>query len=262
MRVGFFQSAPLFGEVSHNLDTIVATLDQADADLIVLPELCASGYQFVSQQEVMTLSESVPNGLTTQRLIDLAKRRRMTIVAGLPERAGSACYNAAVVVGPSGFIGCYRKTHLFFEETLFFTPGDTGFQVWDIGLAKIGAMICFDWYYPEAARTLAIKGAEIICHPSNLILPNCPDSMPVRCLENRVFAITCNRTGSEGRGGKDQLTFIGNSEVVAPNGAILHRAPQDQEELYFVEIDHADARNKALTRYNDLLRDRRESLYR
>ena len=262
MRVGFFQFAPLFGEVENNLGKIVATLDQTDADLIVLPELCASGYQFVSQQEVTTLSESVPNGPTTQRLIELAKRRRMTIVAGLPERAGSACYNAAVVVGPSGFIGCYRKTHLFFEETLFFTPGDTGFQVWDIGLAKIGAMICFDWYYPEAARTLTIKGAEIICHPSNLILPNCPDSMPVRCLENRVFAITCNRTGSEGRGGKDQLTFIGNSEVVAPNGAILHRAPQDQEELYFVEIDPADARNKALTRYNDLLRDRRESLYR
>ena len=89
----------------------------------------------------------------------------MVIVAGLPERAGAACYNSAVVVGPSGFIGCYRKTHLFFEETLFFTPGDTGFQVWDIGLAKIGVMICFDWYYPEAARTLALKGAEIICHP-------------------------------------------------------------------------------------------------
>ena len=262
MRVGFFQFDPQFGAVSHNLDKIVDRLAQTDADLIVLPELCASGYQFVSQEEANRLSESVPNGPTTQRLIDLAKRRRMTIVAGLPERAGSVCYNSAVVVGPSGFIGCYRKTHLFFEETLFFTPGDTGFQVWDIGLAKIGTMICFDWYYPEAARTLALKGAEIICHPSNLILPNCPDSMPVRCLENRVFAITCNRTGSETRGGKDQLTFIGSSEVVAPKGAILHRAPRDQEELYIVEINPADARNKALTRYNDLLRDRRESLYR
>jgi predicted amidohydrolase len=252
MRVGFFQFAPRFGQVSHNLDKIVESLDRTDADLIVLPELCASGYQFLSQEEVIGLSESVPSGPTTQRLIDLAKRRRMTIVAGLPERAGSACYNSAVVVGPSGFIGCYRKTHLFFEETLFFTPGDTGFQVWDIGPAKIGVMICFDWYYPEAARTLALKGAEIICHPSNLVLPNCPDSI----------AITCNRTGSEARSGKNQLTFIGNSEIVVPNGAILHRAPRDQEELCIVEIDPADARNKALTRYNDLLRDRRESLYR
>jgi predicted amidohydrolase len=261
MRVGFFQFIPLFGEVSHNLDRVVDTLDRADADLIVLPELFASGYQFLSQQEVITLSEPVPNGPTTQRLIDLARRRRMVIVAGLPERAGAICYNSAVVVGPSGFIGCYRKAHLFCEETLLFAPGDTGFQVWDIGLAKIGVMICFDWYYPEAARTLALKGAEIICHPSNLVLPDCPDSMPVRCRENRVFAITSNRTGSEARGGKDQLTFIGNSEVVSPRGAILHRALRDQEELCIVEIDPADARNKALTPYNDLFRDRRESLY-
>jgi predicted amidohydrolase len=229
---------------------------------MVLPELFASGYQFVSQDEVMQLAESVPDGPTTRRLVELAKRRRMVIVAGLPERAGLACYNSAVVVGPSGFIGCYRKTHLFFEETLFFKPGDTGFQVWDIGTAKIGVMICFDWYYPEAARTLALKGAEIICHPSNLVLPDCPDSMPVRCLENRVFAITCNRSGIEARGGKDPLTFIGNSEVVAPRGAILHRASRDQEELCIVEIDPDDARDKALTAYNDLLRDRRESLYR
>ncbi len=262
MRIGFFQFAPRFGEVSHNLARVVETLDQADADLMVLPELFASGYQFVSKQEAIALSESVPDGPTTQQLIALAKRRRMVIVAGLAEHERGACYNSAVVVGPSGFIGCYRKTHLFFEETLFFTPGDTGFQVWDIGPAKIGVMICFDWYYPEAARTLALRGAEIICHPSNLILPNCPDSMPVRCLENRVFAITCNRTGSEARGGKDQLTFIGNSEVVAPKGAILHRAPREQEELGIVEIDPADARNKSLTPYNDLLRDRRQSLYR
>jgi predicted amidohydrolase len=262
MRVGFYQYEPQFGEVAKNLDAVAAALEQTEADLIVLPELFASGYQFVSQDEVMQLAETVPDGPTTRRLIELAKRRRMVIIGGLPERAGDVCYNSAVVVGPSGFIGCYRKTHLFFEETLFFTPGDTGFQVWDIGSAKIGVMICFDWYYPEAARTLALKGAEIVCHPSNLVLPDCPDSMPIRCLENRVFAITCNRIGSEARGGKEPLKFIGNSEVVAPRGAILHRAPRDHEELCVVEIDPAEARNKALTAYNDLLRDRREALYR
>jgi predicted amidohydrolase len=261
MRVGYYQNHPEFGKVAENLDRIAATLDTAEADLLVLPELCASGYQFVSTEEVRELAEAVPGGLTTTRLLEIAKRRQMVIVAGLPERAGTAIYNSAVVVGPQGFIGCYRKTHLFFEETLFFAPGDTGFQVWDIGVAKIGVMICFDWYYPEAARTLALKGAEIICHPSNLVLPHCPDSMPVRCLENRVFAITSNRTGSEARHGKDRLTYIGNSEVVTPRGAILHRAPPDQEALCVVEIDPADARNKSITPYNDLLRDRREALY-
>ena len=262
MRVGYYQNNPEFGKVGDNLDRISVKLDEVEADLLVLPEFCASGYQFVSQEEVKGLAEPVPDGATTQRLIEIARQKQMVIVAGLPERSGSAYYNSAVAVGPQGFIGCYRKTHLFFEETLFFAPGDTGFQVWDIGQAKIGVMICFDWYYPEAARTLALNGAEIICHPSNLVLPNCPDSMPVRCLENRVFAITCNRTGSETRGGKEPLTYIGNSEVVTPKGTILHRAPRDQEELCIVEIDAAEARNKSVTRYNDLLRDRRECFYR
>lgn len=262
MRVGYYQNYPVFGEVEQNLDRVAAKLDEAETDLLVLPELFATGYQFISKEEVAALAEPVPDGPTTKRLIDLAKTRRMVMVAGLPERAGSAYYNSAVVVGPSGFIGCYRKTHLFFEETLFFTPGDTGLLVWDIGPAKIGVMICFDWYYPESARTLALKGADILCHPSNLVLPNCPDSMPVRCLENRVFAVTCNRIGKEARGGKDPLTYIGHSEIVSPKGVILHRAPRDQEDLCIVEIDPAEARNKAVTPYNDLLRDRRESLYK
>lgn len=262
MRVGFYQSDPQFGEVAANLDVVAAKLEQADADLLVLPELFASGYQFVSREEAQRLAEPVPDGPTVRRLVDIAKRRKMHLVAGLPERSGSVCFNSAVVVGPSGFLGCYRKTHLFYEETQFFTPGDSGFLVWDIGVAKIGVMICFDWYYPEAARTLAIQGAEIICHPSNLVLPNCPDSMPVRCLENRVFAVTCNRIGREARGGKDPLTYIGQSEIVTPKGVIIQRAARDKEELTIIEIDPAEARNKSLNRYNDLLRDRRASLYK
>ena len=262
MRVGFYQFDPQFGEVAKNLDVVTAKLEQADADLIVLPELFASGYQFLSQEEAQQLAEPVPDGPTVRRLVDIAKRRKMHLVAGLPERSGPRCYNSAVVVGPSGFLGCYRKTHLFDEETQCFTPGDSGFLVWDIGSAKIGIMICFDWYYPEAARTLAMLGADIICHPSNLVLPNCPDSMPVRCLENRVFAVTCNRIGREARGGKERLTYIGQSEVVTPKGVIQHRASRDQQELTIVEIDPAQARNKSLNRYNDLLRDRRASLYK
>lgn len=262
MRVGFYQFDPQFGEVAANLDTVTAKLERADADLIVLPELFASGYQFVSQEEAQRLAESVPDGVTVRRLSDLAKRRKMHLVAGLPERSGTRCYNSAVLVGPPGFLGCYRKTHLFYEETQFFSLGDSGFHVWDIGPAKIGVMICFDWYYPEAARTLALQGADILCHPSNLVLPNCPDSMPVRCLENRVFAVTCNRIGSEARGGKERLTYIGQSEIVTPKGLITHRASRDREELTIIDIDPAEARDKALNRYNDLLGDRRPSLYK
>jgi 5-aminopentanamidase len=106
-----------------------------------------------------------------------------------------------------------------------------------------------------------MQGADIICHPSNLVLPNCPDSMPVRCLENRVFAITCNRIGSEARGGKGRLTYIGHSEIVTPKGVIQYRAPRDQEDLAGIDIDPAEARDKSLNPYNDLLRDRRAALY-
>lgn len=261
MRVGYFQFAPAFGEVARNLELVTTRLATVQCDLMVLPELFASGYQFVSKEEVESLAEPVPDGATTKRLIELARDRHMYVVAGLPERQGKVCYNSAVLVGPTGLIGTYRKTHLFFEETLYFTPGDTGFTVWDIGSAKVGMLVCFDWLYPEAARTLALKGADILCHPSNLVLPHCPDAMVTRCLENRVFSITANRIGSEERGGKERLTYIGASEVVTPRGRILHRAPRDQEDLTILDIDPAEARNKALNPYNDLLRDRRKDLY-
>ena len=156
----------------------------------------------------------------------------------------------------------YRKAHLFYEETIVFSPGDTGFQVWDIGVAKVGLLICFDWIYPEAARTLTLLGAEILCHPSNLVLPHCPDAMVTRCLENRVFSITANRIGFDQRGDKERLTFIGNSEIVSPRGRILYRASGDREDLAIIDIDPAEARNKALNHYNDLVRDRRPDLYR
>ena len=261
MRVGFFQFDPMFGNVGGNLDTVVARLAGIQCDLLVLPELFASGYQFSSRAEVEALAEPVPDGQTTQRLVEVARAQHMHLVAGLPERSGGRYYNSAVLVGPSGFLGVYRKTHLFFEETLFFSPGDTGFKVWDIGAARIGILVCFDWYYPESARTLALKGAEILCHPSNLVLAHCPDAMVTRCLENRVFSITANRIGAEERGGKPKLTYIGHSEIVSPQGEILHRASRDKEELSVAEIDPGEARSKSLNRYNDLLKDRRPTLY-
>lgn len=261
MRVGYFQFDPVFGEVKRNLDTVGTRLSRIECELMVLPELFATGYQFVSKEEVGALAEPVPDGPTTRRLIEVARDRTMYVVAGLAERSGDRCYNAAVLVGPQGYLGVYRKAHLFFEEKLYFSTGDTGFGVWDIGQARVGILICFDWFYPEAARTLALKGADILCHPSNLVLPHCPDAMVTRCLENHVFGVTANRIGYEQRGGKDRLTYIGKSEIVSPQGQILHRAASDREELMVLDIDPALARTKSLNPYNDLLRDRPTHLY-
>ena len=262
MKAGLYQFTPEFGEKEKNIETVISAVKDADIDLLVLPEFFATGYQFASAGEVAELSEPVPKGRTAEALSDLAHDKGMYIVAGLPERDGDRYYNSAVLTGPDGFIGVYRKTHLFFEENLYFAPGDTGFRVWDTKIGRIGIMICFDWFFPEAMRTLAVTGADIVAHPSNLVLPFCPDSMPVRCLENRVYAITANRTGTENRKEGQSLTFIGKSEIVSPKGEILVRAPEDRDALLITDIDPQTARDKTLNPFNDLIKDRRPGFYK
>jgi len=261
MKAGFFQFNTAFGKKQENFEKIRRAVSDNATDLLVLPEFFATGYQFISQEEVANLSEPVPQGETTEFLAGLSKERGMYIVAGLPERDGNIFYNSAVLTGPDGFIGLYRKTHLFFEENLFFTPGNSGFRVWDTKIGRIGIMVCFDWFFPESSRTLALRGAEVIAHPSNLVLPYCPQSMPVRCLENRVYAITANRTGREQRGDKPVLTFIGQSQITSPQGEILVRAGIDDELLGTADLDLSRARDKKLNDFNDLLKDRRPALY-
>ncbi len=261
MKTGFFQFAPVFGDIKQNIAKVADTLHSADADLMVLPELFNTGYQFLSKDEATELSEEIPHGFTTRSLIEISTAKKMYIAAGIAERDGEACFNSAVLTGPEGFIGVYRKIHLFYEEKLWFSPGTTGFRVWETEIGAIGIMVCFDWFFPESVRTLALKGADIIAHPSNLVLPYCPEAMVTRCLENRVFAVTANRIGAEKRGDKEELRFIGMSEIVTPRGKILSRASSGEEVLSIAEIDVTDARNKSLNPFNNLFDDRKPDFY-
>ncbi|KAB2834520.1 MAG: acyltransferase [Candidatus Brocadia sp.] len=256
MKVGFLQTSPLFGKKDENLDKVTVTIQSLNADLLVLPELCNTGYQFISREEVLALAESVPEGQTTRALVKLSKEKGMYLVAGLAERENGRCYNSSILVGPHGFIGCYRKLHLFSHEKQWFEPGNRDLEVYDIEKAKVGIMICFDWFFPEVARHLAVKGADIICHPANLVLPYCPQAMITRCIENRVFAITANRIGTEARS-EEALTFIGTSQIVGIKGDVLCRASSDRDEAVIVEIDPKIARDKNVTPMNHLLNDRR-----
>lgn len=260
MKAGFIQFSPIFGDIGRNIDRIETLLLRADADLIVLPELSNTGYFFSSRQEVERLAEEVPYGKTTEALCRLAEAGTVYIVAGLIERSGDQCYNATVLVGPAGYMATYRKIHLFSEENLWFNPGDREPDVHDIGLCRVGMMICFDWIFPETSRILCLKGADVICHSANLVLPYCQDAMVTRCLENRIFAITANRTGVETRGGKS-LYFTGKSQITGPDGLILNRANQESEEVGVVEINIEKAREKSINIYNDLLKDRRTDCY-
>jgi len=260
MRIGFIQFDVQFREKQHNIEKIYQFMEREQADLWVLPELFNTGYCFTSQNELTQLAEDIPNGETTQFLISQAKKKKTNIVAGIAEKNEANYYNSAILVNEQGLIGHYRKIHLFDEEILWFKPGDLPFQVWELKKAKIGMMICFDWIFPEAARTLALNGADIICHPSNLVLPYCQDAMVTRCLENRVFAITANRIGTE-RNGNRELTFTGASQITGVNGEILCHASKDQEEVMFAEIDPQLARNKHATQKNHIFHDRRPEMY-
>ena len=167
-----------------------------------------------------------------------------------------------MVIGPNGYLGKYRKIHLFGTEKNCFDPGNLPLKVFDIGSARVGVMICFDWRFPETARTLALSGADLIAHPSNLVLPHCPQAIITRCLENRVFAVTANRIGTEERISGNPLNFIGQSQVVDPDGNILCRASETKEETKIVEIDIGKSRNKSINSGDNLFTDRRPDLYR
>ena len=261
MRIGVYQSHPVFGDVGSNIERAAQDLPERMADLWVLPELFNTGYQFVSEEEVADLAEEIPGGTTCRAMIDLAAALGAVLVFGMAEKTEQGCYNSAVVAGPGGVAGVYRKIHLFSEEKSLFRPGDTGFRVFDVGRARVGVMVCFDWFFPESARILTLLGADIICHPANLVLPYCQKAMVTRSLENGIYTATANRVGTEARGGKEPLTFTGKSQILDPAGEIMTRLDDKEKGWAVAEMDVERARNKKVGSHNDRLGDRRPNHY-
>ncbi|MFX1356109.1 MAG: nitrilase-related carbon-nitrogen hydrolase [Promethearchaeota archaeon] len=259
MKIGYVQTSPIFGEKNKNFEQVEDLVSNIKADLIVLPELFATGYTFISKEEAYTLGEDL-NGETAEFLKILAKKTGAVIVAGFIEKNEGEIFNSAMIVSNRGLYESYRKLHLYFKEKLWFKPGNRKFHLVELKGMKIGIMICFDWIFPESARTLALLGADIIAHPANLVLPYCQNAMITRCLENRVYAVTANRIGSETRG-SDSFTFTGRSQITSYNGEILSSAPANEIFAEFIEIDIKRPRNKNLNEYNNLFDDRRSNYY-
>lgn len=261
MRIAYVQMKIEFGDKEANLRHAADLIAACPADLYVLPELCNTGYLFASRRQTQELAELIPQGPTCQFLADLTRRHNCFLVAGMAEKTCQSLFNSAALFGPHGFIDVYRKIHLFDEEKICFDPGDKPWRIHDLGMARIGMMICFDWMFPEAMRTLALAGADIVCHAANLVMPYCQDAMITRCLENGVFAVTANRVGQDSQGEKS-LSFTGKSQIVAPRGVLLHRAGEREPVVFAMEIDPALARVKLINARNDLLGDRRPEFYR
>lgn len=258
MKVGFIQFSPIIGKLDLTLQRLDELLKKGkEADLLVLPELCNSGYDFETQEQAIALSESIGDSKFINFLHRKSVEYQLHIVTGFCEKDNDSLYNSSVLIGPTGNLGLYRKTHLFLNEKDYFKPGNTDYSIVDIGICKVGMLICFDWVFPEAWRILALKGADIICHPSNIVLPGlCQRSIPGHSICNRVFIVTANRIGTEG-----ELTFTGNSIICDPRGNILSQASSTQEEILISDIDLKLARDKSITSRNHLFFDRRPDKY-
>ncbi len=269
MKTGYLQFKPELGKPKRNTEKVESFISEESFDLLVIPELANSGYLFHEKEELINVSENPDTGKYCKMLKRMSKEKNAYIVSGFcessTEEEGKVYYNSSILVYPDGEFRIYRKTHLFYDEKKIFKPGNTGFWVYDIysekfGTVKLGMMICFDWIFPEAARTLALRGADIICHPSNLVMPYCQNAMFTRALENRVYTITSNRIGRD-TNGETSVEFTGESVIVNPKGEYLSRASKDKEELIFVKINPELSRNKFVNEKNNIFEDRRELFY-
>lgn len=266
--VACIQMQPEIGKKQKNIARSLELIGEAHdrgARLIVLPELCNSGYVFESRDEAFALAERLDDGETIDIWRETAASLGVTIVAGFAERDGDVLYNAAAIIGPDGVLGGYRKLHLWGEEQLFFEPGNLGVPVFNTPFGRIACAICYDIWFPEVFRMAALGGADMLCVPTNWVpMPAQPLNLPVMANilamggahANGMFVAAADRVGEE-RG----QPFLGNSVIVDSHGwPVAGPASADKEEVLVARVNLSDARrNRQLNTFNHVLRDRRSA---
>lgn len=270
VRIACVQMEPIVGEKDRNVRRSIEMIEEAagkGATLVVLPELCNSGYVFDTREEAFALSEEIPAGPTCQAWAGVASKQGLHIVAGIDERDGDALYNSSVVIGPHGYVGTFRKVHLWNKENLFFEPGNLGFPVFKTPIGRIGTFICYDGWFPESYRLCALQGADIVCVPTNWVpIPGQDENREAMANilamaaahSNSLFVAAADRIGTE-----RQQPFIGQSIIVSYTGwPVSGPASPDKEEIIYADVNLSDARRKRnWNEYNQVLRDRRTDLY-
>ncbi len=269
-RVACIQMQPEIGQNAKNLQRSLELSDEAvrnGADLLVLPELCNSGYVFETRREAWEASEEIPTGPASSSWISFCRERGVYLVAGIAERAGDRLFNSSMVVGPDGYIGTFRKVHLWNRENLFFEPGDLGFPVFHTPIGRIATFICYDGWFPEAYRACALEGADIICIPTNWVpIPGQAEGSPAMATilaqanahSNSVYIAAADRVGTE-RG----QPFNGQSVIVSYTGwPIAGPASPEDEDIIYADVDLGMARlARNWNDFNQPLRDRRPHSY-
>lgn len=256
IKIAFIQFAPVLNDLNTTIKDIEPLIENvSNANLVVLPELANSGYNFRNKEQAFQTAESTESGIFTNFLKEKCKQHNFHIVSGINEIENDKLFNSAILVNSDGCVGKYRKIHLFMNEKKYFHHGNK-LPVFDLGFCKIGMLICFDHFFPEAWRILALKGAQVICHPSNLVTSLAFKTLPAQALMNKFFIITVNRIGSE-----DNLTFTGKSSIINPLGEIICLASVDKEEASIIEIDPNITDDKMITTMNHIFKDRKPEIY-
>lgn len=260
--ISLIQFEPKFGDIDSNFEYIKEKFQNSNSDIVVFPELSTSGYFFQSRKESERFAWET-DCEEMQDLQDLAESLNKILVFGFPEKADKKIFNSAAILFPDrNQSSIYRKTHLFYRERFCFDEGDTGFFVinyeeWDL---NIGLMICYDWRFPESARSLALQGADLIICPSNLVTGVWDNVMSTRALENKVYVAVANRIGKEKKG-KEELLFNGISAIYSYNGKKLCQAGDENEIEISATIEAQDTRDKSFNEFNDIFKDRRRDFY-
>jgi predicted amidohydrolase len=244
----------------EKIEEITIKAKEQAADLVIFPELSLTGY--VLHDQIYELSEIIP-GPSTKRIEKLAKKTRTHIIFGMPEiseKTEATIFNTAVFVGPTGFIGKFRKmylpTHSVFEEKRYFRPGYQT-AAFNTAVGQIGLFICYDIYFPEVCRLTRLKGAELmICISASPAVRRSYFEIltKARALENTAFLAYVNLVGVE-----DGLQFWGGSRLVSPTGEVLAKAKYDEEDLVICEVDYRDIR--PVETFIPTLRDLRPELF-
>ena len=266
-RIACVQMDVAIGNVAANRRQIVARLREAaahDAQLVIFPECALTGYCFDSLAEAMPFAEPL-DGESAQAIAAACRETGLHAVVGFIERFGERYYNAAMVVGPAGVVGSYRKVHLpFLGVDRFLTPGDRPFEVITLPLGRIGINICYDASFPEAARALKLLGAELVILPTNWpggAWRTAEFIVNTRASENHLHFAAVNRVGTE-RGWQ----FIGRTKVIDCMGDTVVEASREKEEIVYATLDlELSNRNKIVNVAGDYeidrLADRRPEFY-
>jgi len=261
MRLALVQTRPELGKVDENLAAMGELVESLETDVLCFPELCSSGYAIDDRNRFLDLAEDGGGGPATNFFAELAERKDAAVVAGFPFRDGGRLFNVSGLFRPGEQPVLYRKLHLFAREKDVFDPGDRPPPVVEFRGARLGMMICFDWVFPEVGRLLALAGADLILHPSNLVTPYCQRAMFARAVENGVFIATVNRVGGESYPDGTHLEFTGGSQLMGHRGDLLQELPPREIAAAVVDLDPRAARDKWLTPSNHLLKDRRVEFF-